>query len=173
VRILSSIAVVCLAFAACASTLPIERREYILSRPHGWLEITVADSAIPMVPVSDEDRTLIRPRWCHLDIRLGNEPYVDGTLYPDGAEAPFRVSSGFRVPVPVGPVTITGGYSGCDYADGKTDGVDYSVEIVVYESMVTELSFDGTTMNVGPTRNDTAVTLERIYEAVSGGGSPR
>ena len=165
----TALAVVTFGFAACASTLPIERREYILSRPHGWVEITIEDAAIPDVPVSDDDPTLLgRPEYCRLEVLLDREPYVDGALYPDGDEAPFRVRSGFRIPVPVGTVSLTGAYRGCDVADGKPGKVDYAVELTVAESMVTELSFDGAAMHVGATRADTAVTLERIYDAVSG-----
>jgi hypothetical protein len=172
-RTVTAFALVALGFAACASTLPIERREYILSRPHGWIEITIEDAAIPVVPLSDEDPTQLgRPEYCRLEVRLDREPYVDGALYPDGDQEPFRVRSGFRIPVPVGTVSLTGAYLGCDMADGKPAPVDYAVEVTVTESMVTELSFDGEVMSVGATRADTAVTLERIYDAVSG-GAPR
>jgi hypothetical protein len=166
-------AFVALGFAACASTLPIERRDYILSRPHGWIEITIEDAAIPVVPVSDDDPTRLgRPDLCRLEVLLDREPYVDAALYPDGDQEPFRIRSGFRIPVPVGSVSLTGAYRGCDVADGKPGQVEYAVEVTVAESMVTELSFDGEAMHVGTTRADTAVTLERIYEAVSG-GAPR
>ena len=171
-RRLTALAFVALGFAACASTLPIERRDYILSRPHGWVEITIEDAAIPVVPVSDDDPTLARPDYCRLEVLLDSEPYVDGALYPDGEREPFHVRSGFRVPVPVGRVSLTGAYRGCDVLDGKRGQVEYAVEVTVAESMVTELSFDGETMHVGATRADTAVTLERIYDAVSG-GAPR
>jgi hypothetical protein len=173
-RIWSSIAVVAFSFAACAASLPIERREYILSRPHGWIELTVEDSAIPLVPFSDEDPKLVRPSSCYLSVLLDREPFVEGQLYPDGETEPFRVRSGFRFPVPVGTVAISGEYSGCDVGEnGKLETWSYETTVPVSDSMVTELEWDGRRISVGATRPDTAGTLERIYEAVSGAGSSR
>ena len=164
--------VVALAFAACASSLPIERREYILSRPHGWIELTVEDSAIPLVPLSDEDPKLVRPSSCYFSVLLDREPFVEGRLYPDGETEPFRVRSGFRFPVPVGTVSISGEYSGCDVGkNGKGETWSYETTVPVSDSMVTDLEWDGRRISVGATRPDTAVTLERIYDAVSGSSS--
>ena len=41
---------------ACAAVIDqTERRDYILAHPHGWIELTVADESIPMVPLSEEN----------------------------------------------------------------------------------------------------------------------
>jgi hypothetical protein len=168
-RRFSSIAVVALAFAACAASLPIERREYILSRPHGWIELEVEDSAIPLVPLSEEDPKLVRPSSCYLEVLLDREPFFGGHLYPDGEAEPFRVRSGFRFPAPVGTAAISSSYAGCAMRDGKEAIVEYQAEVPVADSMVTDVRFDGSVLHVGAPRADTAVTLERIYDAVGGG----
>jgi hypothetical protein len=162
--------VVALAFAACASSLPIERREYILSRPHGWIELEVEDVAIPMVPFDDEKpNELMRPEYCNVGVRLDREPFIEGYVYPDGEAAPFRIRSGFRFPVPVGTISLSVTYGGCDVAEGRIVPVELAVEVPIAESLVTDLAFDGATLAVGTPRADDAVTLERIYDAVRGG----
>lgn len=42
------------ALVACAASLPVERRDYILSRPHGWVEVTIADGGVPAAAVTLE-----------------------------------------------------------------------------------------------------------------------
>ena len=169
----TAFALVALGFAACASTLPIERREYILSRPHGWIEIEVRDAAVPSVPASEEDATRVRPPTCYFDVSLDREPFVEGRVYPEGEAEPFRVESGFRFPVPVGTVAIAVTYSACDLpSEGQAAGhVDVSASVPVAEGMVTDVAFDGEALGVGSPRADTMVTLERIYDAVSDGAS--
>src|SRR5262249_9807742 len=109
------------AFAACASTMEVERREYILSRPHGWIELSIADDGIPMVPAWEEDRKglLIRPLYCGVEARLDREPYASIYVFPTGDQAPFAVRSGVRFPAPIGPALLSVSYSGCDAESGK------------------------------------------------------
>ena len=107
---------------------------------------------------------------CFLEILLDREPFVDGSVYPDGDAEPFDVRSGFRFPVPVGTVAISVAYSACDRpSEGREAGrIDLSAAVPVAQAMVTDLAFDGEALVVGAPRPDTAVTLERIYDAVSG-----
>lgn len=161
------IALVAAALFACAAGLPVERREYILARPHGWVELSVSDLAIPLVPESDEaGAALVPPPTCRLDVRLEGEPYVEGFVYPVGEEPPFAVSSGYRFPAPVGRVRLSVAYAGCDVDASKLGEVRAEVEVDVAEGRVTDVAFDGERLLPGAPRADTAVTLERIYEAV-------
>lgn len=89
--------------SACASSLPEERRDYILSRPHGFIEITINDSIIPdVIQRYDEDKKLAKPLECGLSAQANSEPFFSQAVYPDGSEPPYNVASGFRFPVPVG-----------------------------------------------------------------------
>jgi hypothetical protein len=169
VRTRNSIVVTLFAFAACASTMEIERREYILSRPHGWIEVSIADDRIPMVPTSDEDpRTLVSPDSCSIAVRLDREPYASIEVFPSGDRPPFAVKSGVRFPAPLGPALMEVSYSGCDVADGKKSGTSAQLYVGVAESRVTDVAFDGSALTAGAPRDDSVVTLDDLYQAVTG-----
>lgn len=121
-----------------------ERRDYILAHPHGWIEITLDDRAIPQVPSEDEDHPgLVKPHSCSLHVELGGEPFLRGTVYPLGDQAPYTAKSGFRFPAPVGSTKLRVGYAGCDVEGEKRATVEAEAPIVVEESRVTRIEFDG------------------------------
>ena len=153
---------------ACASTL-VERRDYILAHPHGWIELSLDDRAIPQVPESeDEPRSLVRPVTCYVDVSLDREPFVNGSAYPIGDGPPYAAESGFRFPAPVGPALLTVEYGGCDVEDGKATTVSAQLSIGVEENRVVEVHFDGTALAADPPRADSVVTLDDVYQAVTG-----
>jgi len=155
--------VLCLAApSACAST-SIERREYILAHPHGWVEVSVADAAIPQVPKSEDDATLVRPESCSIAIKLDGEPFVYGSSYPTGDSPPYAADTGFRFPAPAGRTELVIEYSGCDAAMVQT-GQEIAVEL----DRVSEVRFDGTALTPLPVRDDSVVTLDDVYRAVTG-----
>ena len=163
------IALIVLTPIACASTLE-QRRDYILAHPHGWVEVSIQDSAIPALrSLDDPSAALVRPDSCSVEIRLDREPVVQGAVYPTGDSAPYAAASGFRFPVPIGPARIQLGYAGCDLESGNRSSVDVELEIAVEDGRVTEVRFDGSTLTALPTRDDSVVTLEDVYEAVTGG----
>jgi hypothetical protein len=155
--------------AACASTLQ-ERRDYILAHPHGWVELSVDDRAVPAVPESDgEPDRLVRPYSCSVDVSLEREPFVNGSAYPMGDAAPYAVKTGFRFPAPVGRASIAVEYRGCDGVQGE-DAVTKTVElsVAVEEGRVVEVHFDGEALAADPPRENPVVTLDDVYEAVTG-----
>jgi hypothetical protein len=165
----SRLALLTAALFACAAGLPVERREYILARPHGWVELSVGDLAIPRVPKSEEEGAeWARPAECRLDVELDGEPFVAGFVYPVGEQPPFAVSSGYRFPAPVGRVRLAVEYAGCDAeGSGSAPALLGEAEIDVAQGQVTDVAFDGERLLPGAPRADTAVTLERIYEALT------
>ena len=172
-RIATSSTLVAAALAACAAaSLPAERRDYILSRPHGWVELTILDRSVPLVPASeDADAELVRPSYCWVAVGLDREPFVSGSVYPTGDAPPFEASSGFRFPAPVGTVHLSLTYSRCDVPTEPPSEPAIGLDVEVTESFVTDLFFDGDRVFAEVPRPDAAVTLERIYEAIT--GSPR
>ena len=173
VRIAMHTALCATALAACAASLPTERRDYILSRPHGWVELSISDLAIPLVPESEEaGAALVRPPACGVEIELDREPFVGGAVYPNGEQAPFMASSGYRFPAPVGSVHLALRYSDCRVAAGKAAAVTAEADLAIGEGQVTEIAFDGERLAASAPRADRAVTLESIYEAVTGHARP-
>lgn len=156
------------AAVACASTLQ-ERRDYILAHPHGWVELSLADRGVPQVPESeDEPDTLVRPDSCSVEVLLDREPFVYGSAYPVGDTPPYSAVTGFRFPAPVGPALLAVRYRGCDVADGKASAASAELYIGVEEGRVVEVHFDGAALAADPPRDDTVVTLDDIYQAVTG-----
>src|SRR5688572_6221774 len=98
--------------AACASTIQ-ERRDHILAHPHGWVELSLDDRAVPPVPASEEDPDrLVRPDSCSVKVLLDREPFVYGDAYPTGDAAPYAAKTGFRFPAPVGSALVGVEYRG-------------------------------------------------------------
>jgi hypothetical protein len=154
--------------AACAST-SIERREYILAHPHGWVELSLDDRAVPLVPESEEKPdSLVRPESCSVYVSLDREPFVSGSVYPVGDAPPFAADSGFRFPAPLGPALVTVEYAGCDVAGDERSSVTTELYVAVEENRVVEVHFDGEALRADPPREDRVVTLEDVYEAVTG-----
>jgi len=161
-------ALVVLAPLACASTIE-ERRDYILAHPHGWVEVSVEDQAVPQVP-SSEDRPsdLVRPESCSIEVHLDRESFVYGHAYPTGDSPPYSVKTGFRFAAPVGALQLLITYSGCDFEAGKASSASAGLSIAVEEDRVTEVHFDGVQPAAEPSRENSVVTLDDIYEAVTG-----
>jgi hypothetical protein len=155
------------AAVACASTLQ-ERRDYILAHPHGWVELSLADRAVPQVPESEDEPRLVRPESCSVEVLLDREPFVYGSAYPVGDAPPYAAETGFRFPAPVGPALLSVQYRGCDAVDGKASATSAELYIGVEEGRVIELHFDGAALAADPPRDDTVVTLDDIYQAVTG-----
>ena len=153
---------------ACASTL-VERRDYILAHPHGWVELSLDDRAVPQVPESEEEPdSLVRPHACSVEVLLDREPFVYGSAYPVGDAPPYTAESGFRFPAPVGPALLSVQYAGCDVEGDQAASVSVQLSIGVEENRVVEVHFDGTGLLADPPRDDAVVTLDDVYEAVTG-----
>jgi hypothetical protein len=151
--------------AACASTIQ-ERRDYILAHPHGWVELSLDDRAVPAVPESEEEpERLVRPSSCSVAIALDREPFVLGSAYPTGDAPPYGAKTGFRFPAPVGTALLAVEYQGCNGADAATTA---ELTISVEEQRVVEVHFDGNALAADPPRDNPVVTLEDVYEAVTG-----
>ena len=162
------LALLALAPIACASTVD-QRRDYILAHPHGWVEITIDDAAVPQVPESDEKQAaLIRPERCTVSVELDREPFVYGSAYPAGDTPPYAAKTGFRFPAPVGAAELKLEYGGCRVRSSERSEVVTQIPIAVEAGRVTEVRFDGTQLTALPARDDAVVTLDDIYEAVTG-----
>jgi hypothetical protein len=158
---------------ACAS-VQVERRDYILAHPHGWVEVTIEDLAVPLVPPDEdsESKEWTAPYACGVEIHLDREPFVDAWAYPTGEVAPFAVRTGFRFPAPLGTQTLRVAYGSCRIEAGVPATVDLELPIQVEEGRVSEVRFDGSRLTALPIRDDAVVTLEDIYEAVRGAPQP-
>ena len=150
-RITRALAILVALAQAARAEFSEERRDYILAHPHGWVELTVDDRAIPQVPSRDEEHPgTVRPAFCSVHVDLGPEPVVRGAAYPTGDAAPYTAKSGFRFPAPVGAAHLRLAYSGCDVEAGKLATVEAEARIVVEENRVTALSFDGNRLVIAP-----------------------
>jgi hypothetical protein len=129
----------------------------------------VADAEIPQVPKSaGEPGTLVRPSSCTIEVSLDGEPFVGGSSYPTGNAPPYAADTGFRFPAPLGPAELVVEYSGCDVESGKAASVKVSGPIAVERDRVSEVRFDGLRLTALPVRDDSAVTLEDLYQAITG-----
>jgi len=157
-------------FPSCARAISQERRDYILAHPHGWVELAFNDYQIPNIAVKEKKKTVfVKPERCWVTVKIDDEPYFSDSVYPFGEVEPYRVESGFRFPAPVGLTSLRLTYSGCDVgAEEESGSVEQLVEINVVEDMVQNLGFDGTSITTGEAAPNKAVTLEDIYDAVTG-----
>jgi hypothetical protein len=114
----------------------------------------------------------VKPESCSLHVELDGEPFVYGSVYPIGDLAPYAAKSGFRFPAPVGTTQLKLSYSGCDVEGAKRATVEADAPIVVEESRVTEVEFDGTHLAPLATRPNSVITLDDVYRAVTGKPKP-
>ena len=153
----------------CATASSEDRRAYILAHPHGWVEITISDPFIPDVPPGeDSDDPWLRPSSCGVSVKLNNEPILYEAAYPSGQSAPYAASTGFRFPAPAGATDLRLSYSRCRVTDGKTDSLELSAILFIEEGQTHEVVFNGAEIVVRPPHPNEVVTLEDIYEAITG-----
>lgn len=162
-----------LAFAmlvpGCATASSEERRAYVLAHPHGWLEITISDASIPDVPSPEgADEPWRCPTSCGVSVEVNGEPVLRDSAYPNGESAPYSASTGFRFPVPVGDAELTLSYYRCRVADGEVAALELAAMLVIAEGQTHEVVFDGADLAVRAPRPNEVVTLEDVYEAVTG-----
>ena len=171
-RIVSALCLLLLA-AGCASAAPQEREAYVLAHPHAWIELTISDRTVPDVPPpKDSGDSWHKPERCSISVQIDGEPWFSGVGYPQGEASPYAVSTGFRFPVAVGPRSITMSYGGCRVRDDAVATSVFSSEVAAMEFQVHELVFDGGSLTPQEPRADSRVSLEDIYEAITGVRSP-
>jgi len=158
-----------ISISACAASLPQDRRDYVLAHPHGWIEVTLADHDIPYLPPTKEkpDEPVF-PHSCYVKVEINNETFLSSYAYPYGEEPPFSVDTGFRFPAPAGVLDLEFTYSGCDVEEGEEITTIMDTVLDVTANHVTEIQFDGDNLIVLPEKKNKVVTLEDIYEALTG-----
>ena len=171
-----ALALLPLVLPCCATAASEDRRAYILAHPHGWIELTIADRSIPAVPL-DQEREDVQtsgpPIQCIVEVRVNGEPLLWERTYPTGEQAPFSTDTGFRFPAPTGAAKANLVYSGCRLNEkGEVASLAYDADIAVEENMTHELVFDGATLRAESPRPNSVVTLEDVYEALTGRRSP-
>lgn len=167
-KIFRTILILSLVFpaASCARSLPIERRDYILSRPHGWINLTIIDASIPNVKVIKDDKSFFeKPSYCTVSAKINGENYFALDVFPDGPEAPYSVNSGFRFPVPVGDQNLTITYSGCRVNEKyETKGLESLTVIKIDENTDYEFFFEHDGFVFAQERESEEVTLKQIMD---------
>jgi hypothetical protein len=155
--------------AGCATAVSPPREAYILARDHGWIDITVSDSAVPAAPFStDEKEYVIRPPVCTVELLLNGERFLSEGVYPVGDQPPYRLESGFRFVAPVGQLALQIEYHGCDVGkDGKAGSVSITTPIEVRKNLVAPIIFDGSSLFVEGLRENEAVTLEKLDDRLN------
>jgi len=167
-----------LVLPCCATAASEDRRAYILAHPHGWIELTIADRAIPMVPLDPESKESDvhisgSPVQCTVEVRVNGEPLLWEPTYATGEQAPFSTDTGFRFPAPTGASQVHLAYGGCRLNEkGEIASVALDAEVAIEEGMTHEILFDGVTLHPQPPRPSNVVTLEDVYEALTGRRSP-
>lgn len=160
---------------ACASSLPIERRDYILAHPHGWVEVKIDDRAVPLVPETDTKdgkevvSGWVKPAYCAVSVAVDGEEFVDGIqVFPQGDQAPFRADSGIRFPALVGTAIVKLGWYHCRVKGEEMVPVEQEIFVAVERDRVTDILFDGAQLSTAAPRADSVVSLDDVYEAVTG-----
>ena len=150
-------------FVGCAKAVSPPRAAYILSKPHGWAEVTVKDEEIPAAPQEKgKEQTEPNPPYCSLTVYHNNERFLSETLYPVGDLPPYKLDTGFRFPLPAGEGQLALHYFGCDVAQEKSDSIIQSSPVFIDERHVTPINFDGTSISVGVNYENKTATLESI-----------
>jgi len=158
---------------ACATAASEDRRAYILAHPHGWIEVTIADPLIPDIPPREgSEEPWHVPEWCTVKVSVNGEPFLSDRAYPIGDRAPYRADTGFRFPASVGATALRFSYQECRVAENQPVDVSLDALLLVEEDKTHEVVFDGQTLQVRQPRPSTVVTLEDVYEAVTGKRSP-
>ena len=163
------IAVLALSATACAARVSEVRTAYITAHDHGWIEFVLRDTNVllpapPTYPSINWDK----PRSCRVQAHYKGESYLSEAVYPTGEVEPFTVDTGFRFPVPVGRGRIQVKYSGCDFIGEEPDTIEIGERIRVLKDTVTVVEFDGETLFIRENQPNVKVTLDDIYEAVTG-----
>lgn len=160
-----------LAFSGCANANVSRNREaYILSQPHGWIEITVADSIVPSALPPKDLTSEQKANWephppsCSFIIKLNNERFLYETIFPYGEDPPYKVDTGFRFPAPIGELEMIIQYSGCDTDGDEMTSISFSSRIRIIEDMVTPVSFNGDAVVIDEEIENTEIRLEDIYQ---------
>lgn len=157
----------------CATAASEDRRAYILAHSHGWVEITISDPYVPDVPPPEEsDDPWRRPASCGVSVTLNDEPILYESAFPSGESAPYSTRTGFRFPAPVGTTELRFSYSRCRVAAGEIVSLQLSGSVSIEENQTHEVVFDGAELAVRAPRANEVVTLEDIYQAVTGRRSP-
>ncbi|HTR00344.1 MAG TPA: hypothetical protein VMH83_10150 [Candidatus Acidoferrum sp.] len=150
---------------SCASSLPTERRDYILSRPHGWVDLTVNDQSIPDVNKSDKDTEKTKPYSCSVSVSVNSESFLNLSVYPDGDKPLYTVSSGFRFPVPVGAHALRVQYTNCRADEsGNRKKVETVLPVAIHQDMVTSISFANEEFVNGGEKPNPEITLEKLAD---------
>lgn len=158
---------------SCATAASEDRRAYILAHPHGWIEVTIADPFIPDVPsrLGSEEPWQV-PESCTVKVSVNDEPFLSDRAYPIGEHALYRADTGFRFPVSVGATALRFSYQDCRVAENQVVDVRLDALILVEKDKTHEVVFDGQTLETREPRPSTVVTLEDVYEAITGTRSP-
>lgn len=159
---------------SCANANVSRNREaYILSQPHGWVEIEFFDAEVPPDPPSKDvtkeelESWQPRPPSCYLKIKLNNEKFLYESIYPYGEAPRYIVDTGFRFPAPVGSFFLEIVYEGCDVdQEGTTASQSATMDILIEENMVTPIKYNGRDFNLETIKENTVITLDDIYTAI-------
>ncbi len=163
-----TLAVLALSITACAARVSESRTAYITAHDHGWIEFVLRDPNVLSAPAADPSTNGVRPSSCQIQLQYKGESYVSEEVYPTGEVEPFIVDTGFRFPVPAGRGRIEFQYSGCDFDGDEPDKVQLGERIRIFTNTVTVVEFDGETLFTLENQPNAKVTLDNIYEAVTG-----
>lgn len=150
-------------FSGCTVAVSPAREAYILAKSHGWIELSINDSSVPSMPQQKSDNANKEyPTQCSITVSINNESYLSEPLFPSGENAPFTISTGFRITVPEGQSQIKLSYSGCRIENNKLISDDVEAIVQIHEGFVSPIYFDGTNLIVGEIEKNNSVTLEFV-----------
>lgn len=149
---------------SCASAgISESRTAYIMSRDHGWIELSINDNAIPPRPPGEKEQNYMpTPPYCSVTVSINNEEFIRESVYPYGEQPPYRLNTGFKFPVPTGDYNVEVIYSGCRFAAEGQSAFKYTAHVNIAKNYVTPLQFDGNYVSVGNQFENTQITLEDI-----------
>ena len=104
---------------------------------------------------------------------MNDEPMLIESAYPTGESAPYSAQTGLRFPAPVGASALKFSYSRCRVAEDEIVELERQAIFLVAENKTHEVVFNGEEPAVREPRPNEVVTLEDVYEAITGRLSPR
>jgi hypothetical protein len=144
-----------LAFAACTKASDA-RRDYLLARPHGWIDLTLhAPSNNTATASAAAGAKRSSPAGCRIEFSVNGEPLLDesGDLAnADTAKNPL----GYRVVAPAGDLNAELTITGCVQA------LRQALPVLLEKDHLARLEFDGRHVTVASTEAYMPVTLEAV-----------
>ncbi|WP_035057258.1 hypothetical protein [Andreprevotia chitinilytica] len=134
------------------------RRDYILARDHGWLEISLKVDGIPdQPPVKGKSQAPGGPDSCFIGVAFNKEKMISTFAEAIGDKTPYSLDTGYRFAVPARPGNVSVSLEGCIQKPRQAE-----LKVDISKGTVYNLAFDGTSLKLEGQHPFDSVTLDSL-----------